>query len=141
LLNIRARQTYIYYPGLDISTNHCPDTNPTWYTDPAHLDTKPEAFCKWVAAHPKLSPDAATIIATNTKIALGMFTVSGDADDPVFNILGQPQLLALTGMLFLAALWWLILRGGATLLIPWLWRFRRPSDSLLFLWMGAFLFF
>jgi hypothetical protein len=134
-INLRARQTFIYYPGLDVSPASC---QPGWQE--AHRLRWPEAFCKWMAANPGKATDPWTVIRTNSVIAFGMFTVRGD-DDAVFNIRSQPQLSHLVGVLFLLSLSWILVRGLGTLLLPWFQRFRRPTDSLLLLWMGSFLFF
>jgi hypothetical protein len=136
--NIRARETFIYYPGLDITPESCTPERA------AARDIRyPVAYCHWLAAHPTLPGDAWTILTTNTRAALGMFTVRSDSGDSifdnVFDIQGQPLLLPLEGGIFLIATCWIILRGLATILIPPLQRFRRPADSLIFLWFATFL--
>ena len=136
--NIRARETYIYYPGLDITPKSCTPERA------AARDIRyPVAYCQWLAAHPTLPGDARTILTANAQAALGMFTVRSDFGggifDNVFDILGQPLLLPLEGGIFLIATCWTILRGLATILISPLRRFRRPADSLIFLWLATFL--
>lgn len=138
MLNLRARQTCIYCPGLDVRPEACATD---YMNDPAKHPHWPEAYCKWRAAHPNLPSDPLTILKTNIPLALGMFTKTGESDDAAFNICGQPQLSRLTGILFLAALGWMLLRGALTLAMPRLRPWRRPTDSLLLLWMGAFLLF